>query len=58
MNFTFSKRSWGLLAVMFLLNLAVMSGTITGLIPDALRLLSSVGAIISIGMDWRQSRLG
>lgn len=58
MNFTLSKRSWGLLAAMFLLNLAVMSGTITGIIPDLLRMLAAVGALVSIGVDWRQSRLG
>jgi sorbitol-specific phosphotransferase system component IIC len=58
MNFTMSKRSWGLLAALFLLNLAVLSGTVTGVIPDLLRMLAAIGAIISIGMDWRQSRLG
>lgn len=58
MNFTMSKRSWGLLAALFLLNLAVLSGTVTGIIPDLLRMLAAIGAIISIGMDWRQSRLG
>ena len=58
MNFTMSKRSWGLLAALFILNLAFLTGTITGIIPDALRMLAAMGAIISIGLDWRQSRLG
>ncbi|MGI3186379.1 hypothetical protein [Nioella aestuarii] len=53
-----SKRSWGLLAAMLLLNLAALSGTITGIVPDGLRMLAAMGAIVSIGVDWRQSRLG
>jgi hypothetical protein len=35
-----------------------MSGAITGIIPDLLRMLAAVGALVSIGVDWRQSRLG
>ena len=58
MNFSMSKRSWGLIVTMLILNLLVLSGTVTGIIPDVLRMLISVGAIISIGIDWRQSRLG
>lgn len=58
MNFTMSKRSWGLLAAIFLLNIAALSGTVTGIIPDMLRMLAAMGAIVSIGVDWRQSRLG
>lgn len=58
MNFTMSKRSWGLFIALFILNLAVMSGTVTGVIPDTLRMIVAVCAIISVGVDWRQSRLG
>ena len=58
MNFTMSKRSWGLLAAMFILHLVVLTGTVTGIVPDVARLGAAVGAIISIGVDWRQSRLG
>jgi len=58
MNFTMSKRSWGLFVALLILNVAGLSGTVTGLIPDTLRMIAGVCAIISVGVDWRQSRIG
>jgi hypothetical protein len=58
MSFTFSGRTWALLITMMILNVVVLAGIVTGIIPDVLRLVASVGAIISIGVDWRQSRQG
>jgi len=58
MNFTISKRSWGFIIAMLIMGVAVLSGIVTGIIPDMLRMIASVCTIISIGVDWRQSRIG
>lgn len=58
MNFTLSKRSWGFIIAMLIMGAAVMSGIATGVIPDVLRMIASVCAIVSIGVDWRRSSIG
>ena len=47
---------WILLGIMFLLNIAAMTGTVTGVIPDVIRLVASVGAILVIGVSYLQHR--
>ncbi len=58
MNFKMSKLTWGLIIAMLVLNVVVLTGTATGIVPDALRMIVSISAIISIGVDWRRSSLG
>lgn len=56
MHVTFSNHTWALIVVMFVLNLAVLSGMIGGIVPDVARLVVSILALIAIGIDWKRSR--
>jgi hypothetical protein len=43
---------------MMIMNITVLTGVATGIIPDVIRLLLSLGAIFSIAQDWWRAREG
>lgn len=57
MNFSLSKTSWGLLIALLALNTLFLTGTVTGIVPDLLRIALAVATIVSVGVDWRNARL-
>jgi len=58
MNFSMSKLTWGLLIALLVLNTLILTGMVTGVIPDLMRLVAGLGMIVSIGIDWRNARQG
>lgn len=53
MGFQLSKRSLGLVVLLLLATALVMTGTVMGIIPDLIRLILSLGVLVSAGLDWR-----
>lgn len=56
MQFRPSKLSWVLIVALIGLNLLVMSGTMTGILPEVIRLAVAVASIFSLAQDWWRAR--
>ena len=52
MQFRPAKLSWVLIVALIGLNLLVLSGTMTGILPEVIRLAVAVASIFSLAQDW------
>ena len=53
-----SATSLALIAVALAANIVVISGLVTGVVPDILRLGLNLAVIVVVGLEWRKHRQG